>query len=520
MSKVFDVYYCYYDIKEGTTEIRFNKQTTTIKGLNVLTEVNLSRNSIVYINHLSLVERVYTGGIRNGSRFERTDRTKKYDLEYRYGNVIFRNIKAFTSGNEEKVIKKMYKGKSMTEAIQLYLTSINKNGKPQWTIASASKKNFYEDIKDELWAETKKNKNYYYDIKHYNDMMTGSKKGCLKETKCYKTNVGKRDKKSAYPSVLVSDNKFPIGKLICSQNINKQYTKLYVECALAEGNWCKVVLENKIDGFEEYFDEDYNKTAVEYYDILDMIESNKFDEFIDAIETATFYTTTKTDYLPKVFRDKIIELFVTKENYDHDSVEYYFQKLALNLLYGKGMQKYDFNDIIKVQDHYRGRGDNYLKPEMSLHCTAAVRYEIKKAIRAMGEQDDYYHDTDGIIFNDTNDNQAYFEQENVKILDKLEQAGYSRDLKLGIWADEGHFDDLLVIAPKQYITRSGDKFDLTLAGVKENVQDIILSELLVDPENALKFSYENGIILYYPVFVDCGDNVFKEVFIPDLIKFD
>lgn len=519
---MMNVYYCYYtpnnNDRIGKTEILHDGEITTIDGLRILDVVNLSRNSVVYTNYLSFIADVYTGGEWRGDNYHRFNR--KFPLEYHYDKVTFRSINALLGGNGEDVLAKLYPDMPMPIAMREYLLKLAPEGKAQYTLAYYAKRDFYEPIKDELWEITKKNKNYYYDIEIYNDLRCGNKAGLLTKGSIYAENVAKRDIKSAYPAVLVTDDKFPIG-YVSKSVVKSKSIRSRINILINKGEWFKIVFSQKIDEFTDFFDEEYNKTALEYYDILDCIEEGIIQDLYNNIDVdVMLYTTQKTDYLPKVFRDRMIELFNMKELLEKDSVEYYFTKTKINLIYGKGMQNYDFETIYDVQEHYKGRGDNYLKPEMSLHCTAKIRYEMNKAIRAIGKNNDYYHDTDGLAFNNTPENQAYFDNENVKILDNLEKAGYSRKLKLGIWADEGEFDELLVVGSKQYITRQGKDFELTLCGIVSDVKESIVKHLAKNEERALRIIKTKGLILAYRVLVLSDDK--RHIFARleyDLIKF-
>lgn len=517
-----NVYYCYYtpnnNDKIGKTEILHDGELTTIDGIRILDVVNLSKTSIVYTNYLSFIADCYTGGEWRGDNYHRFN--KKFPLEYHYDKVTFRSINALLGGNGEDVLYKLYPDMPMPIAMREYLLQLAPEGKAQYTLAYYAKRDFYEPIKDELWDIAKKNKNYYYSKEVYDDLICGNKTGLLTKGSIYAENVAKRDIKSAYPSVLVTDDKFPVG-YVSGSKVKSKYLKTRINRLMRNGKWFKIVFAQKIDEFTEFFDKDYNKTALEYYDVLDCEEAGTLQDLFNSIDVdVTLYTTQKTDYLPKVFRDRMVELFNQKELLEKDSIEYYFTKTKINLIYGKGMQAYDFETIYDIQDHYRGRGDNYLKPEMSLHCTAKIRYEMNKAIRAIGKNDDYYHDTDGLAFNNTEENQAYFENENVKILENIEKAGYSRDLKLGIWADEGVFDEILVVGSKQYITRRDKDFELTLCGVTSDVKESIVKQFAKQGERALKLITKTGLILAYRVLVLSEDK--KYIFARldyDRIKF-
>lgn len=518
-----NTYYCYYtprnNNESGTTEILHNGELTLIDGIKVLDAVNLSRSSVVYINYISFISSIYPGGEWRGEDYHKF--SKKLPLEYQYDKVTFRSINALLGGNGEDVLTTMYPDMPMTIAMREYLLQLAPEGKAKYTLAYYAKRDFYEPIKDELWEITKKNKNYYYSIEHYNDLRCGNKAGLLTKGNIYAENVAKRDIKSAYPSVLVTDDKFPVGYVTASC-VSCDNVKVRIKRHLRSGNWFKIVFAQKLDNFSDLYDEEYKKTALEYYDILDCIEEGTIDELFDSINVnVMLYTTQKTDYLPKVFRDRVVELFKEKESLDKDSVEYYFCKTKINIIYGKGMQSYDFETIHDIQDHYRGRGDNYLKPEMSLHCTAKIRYEMNKAIRAIGKDNDYYHDTDGLAFNNTAKNKEYFENENKKILDSIEKAGYSRDLKLGIWADEGEYDEVLVVGSKQYILRNDNDFTVTMCGITPEVKEQIVAKLKKYDKDALSIICKTGLMLAYKVIIisDSRDYIFTKYNI-DYIQFE
>ncbi len=474
-----NIYYVYISAQNNTHEILYNGKVERHEGINVLAHINISQPALVFINLMGYVKQRYPGGTSAGDNYKKFNQQET--LEYTYGNVVFRNIACFTNGQSEELLMDLYPGMDITKAMEQFVLSLNKDPqKVKYTLGYHVKKMFYEDIKDELWQFKKEHKSYYFDLETYNDMMVANKSGALSDIHIYAESVLAFDKRSAYASVMVNDDKFPIGQTrrINCKNGNMAYS--YVKQYLRKGEWCKVVVDHIVPGFELYYDEEVQKTGLEYYNFIDLQEENKLKEFFENITECRFYKTTETGRLPLVLRQRIIECFDNKESMT--GVAKFFEKTKINIIYGKGIQKYGFTTKQELQRHYKARGENYLNPEQSLHCQAALNYEIHKAIRYNVA---VYWDTDGIKVKDTKEAREYFYEQNNIIQHKNAEAGFESEI--GTWKLEEECEEFISFGAKRYIIKTDKKYESTWAGIRKCDQEVMLENLGKDKiHNAMK----------------------------------
>lgn len=108
-------------------------------------------------------------------------------------------------------------------------------------------------------------------------------------------------------------------------------------------------------------------------------------------------------------------------------------------------------------------------------CTSYARYKTittSQKIRDYSEQkygeDAYiYSDTDSIKANLTDEDLEYLSKEGILDID---------DFKLGYWACEEHFDRILCLRQKCYITESDGAIGVTVAGLPKYLTPIISFE--------------------------------------------
>lgn len=486
------VYYCNIDLEKECYDIFNNGELVSGNNLMFLENINVSKKTTVYINHLKLVKAMLPGGVaieHGGSVYQ-----------YKYGNTTFRSFDSMIANNAATCLKELYGDIPVCIQMCKYIEGLGNPKTLPLTLAAYSKKKFYADIKDELWEETKKNKHYTYDLDTYYDLCAANKGGLKKVVLDaeYSENIIMFDKKSAYPSAMIHDNIFPIG---CIKRSTYNKSRVIKKC-LQEKQWCKVVF----DGFDErlgplFYDEENDKTALEYWDLWTYFIINKnLDYVFEKIEKeGRLYSCQECGYLATVFRDRIMDLYEEKER--QTGLQRFLTKTMLDMLYGKGLQKYTFRDKWEMQSHYRGRGENYMCPEFSNHCAARTRYELMKGYLATQS---VYFDTDGLKCKDTEEARKYFESENEKIMKENKDAGY--DTKIGTWECEGLAKKLLVFRTKMYAYQTEDEFVFKHAGMQKRDMNEFLNTIKGDKIEYMRFNgfdfvqrthaYENQTLYY------------------------
>lgn len=496
------VYCAYIDLENKKSEIFCDTgEITEIDGFRICDHINMSASTVCFVPSVKVIKLLYPGGIEESDEYYRNSDTDI--LVYKYGKCEFRSFGALIGMQNTKVLQTMYKGMPISSAMYEYLCGIGDPKKIKYTLAYQAKKMFYSDIAEDLWQERKDKKKFYWDKETYWDMMAGVKGGVLSDYRAkYIEDVLMYDLRSAYAAVLVSDDKFPIGKIIKIDCNKPEYKITKIKVLLKKGEWCKIVFDRKNDDFSRWYDVKGEKTAFEYYNLKTLERLNLLDNLFEYLRTVEFrvYYSKETGYINKSVRDKIVNLYKEKERLQKDTFERYLTKTQIEMIYGKGIQRYDFDNIVDIQDHYRGRGENYLTPEMSNHCIAKVEHDMYKAINTTRSEE--YYDTDGIKVQNNAKSIAYFKAENEAIMERNRKAGYD-DLDIGTWKFEGKADKMLIFTPKIYIYECDGEIEFKAAGVTKEYKEKILNGIKGDK---IEFMRKHGFITCMRAYkYDAGD---------------
>lgn len=350
----------------------------------------------------------------------------------------------------------------IVDAVNFLMTLSSVPSEIMYSLGHMVKKSVADGIEYIIKEQYNTKKSSIMSVKTFYDMLCGCKSGIIwaENFNTLNHNITQYDKSSAYSSVMVNDNKFPIGKITQSYG---DYALLNLKTAIKHDKWVKVVfdkdavLPKHLDFFKDLDDD---RVAMEYwdikdctYDLVEICKKNK-GKFI-------VYRTSETGYLCKEYRDKIVEIYTQKQQLSKGDFYRDYAKAKLELIYGKGLQERTFNSDREVMS-YLYRPENYINPAMSMHCCAAVRYELR---RALMENNITYCDTDSIHGIDSkkfNDNVKKYNQE---IIEKNAKAGY-KGLKIGVFELEYANSDEIVLKKKQRVifTKDGE-FITAIAGI-------------------------------------------------------
>ena len=499
------VYCAYIDIDRKKSEIFCeNGEIKDIDGFRICDHICMSAKTVCFVPSVKIIRLLYPGGIIQGDEYYRNSDTDF--LIYNYGQVEFRSFGALIGMQNVRVLQDMYKDTPISVAMYKFLCQFGDPKNVKYTLAYQAKKLFYEDFADELWKERIRKKKFYWDAETYWDMMAGVKSGVLSDYRAkYVENALMYDIRSAYASVLVSDDKFPVGRIIKIDCENAEYKIKKIKSFLKKDQWCKVVFDGKNPDFSRWYDIKGEKTAFEYYNLLTAQKLNILDKLFEYLRTVEFrvYYSKETGYINDLVRDKIVDLYTKKENLPKDSFERYITKTQIEMIYGKGIQRHPFKDISEIQAHYRGRGANYLTPEMSNHCLAKVEHDMYNALL---NTDAEYFDTDGIKVRNNEQSVDFFNAENERIMERNRQAGYD-DLDIGTWKFEGKADRMLIFTPKIYIYECNCEIDFKAVGVTKDYKQKILNGIKGDK---IEFMRKHGFITMMKVYVyDAGEFIPK-----------
>lgn len=513
MSKKREVYYVYMNPDENTTEVFHNGEIEYLDTFNVIQALPVSTDAIVFVNRLEAFKMFFPGGTDSYGASNRLNVTET--LGYKYGEMQLRSFTALIGNESESLLKEIYPDLPMSVAMCEYVNNLGSPISVRYTQAYHAKKRFFDPIKDELWQETKKHAHYYFDLETYNDMMVGNKGGmiCRDEAK-YCEDVLMYDKKSAYPSYFLNDKYFPIGTITKSKENNKYNIIQDVISSMNNRNWCKLVFDGMIDGFELFYDYRANKTGIEFWDLFSIDILGQFNDLCNLIisKDVRLYTTRETNYTAKAFRDRIYEKYNEKNVMKKGTFARHLCKTEIDMIFGKGIQQYNFESKEQIRKHYSGRGENYVTPEMSNHVIAAMRYDM---ICAMMCNEHVYYDTDGIKVKDNITARTYFEQQNVKIIEKNRKSGYDSDI--GIWDFEGNAERFIVFVPKIYAFECEGNLTLKHAGMPRKEANMIIDSIQGDKMEYIRHGLPFIQRYYAPVF---GEYRFEQVYNYTILRGD
>lgn len=328
-------------------------------------------------------------------------------------------------------------------------------------------------------------------------------------------NVTSFDFTSSYPAVMLME-KYPMGKgmkvQINSREELERYTSSY--CCIFQVNFRELSLRPDV------YECPLSRSKCFNYNVESVISNN------GRVYYAPFISTWLTDvdwqyiscyyewdaigfgevwvyprqYLPTPFVDAILTLYEDKtrlKGVDGMEVEYMHSKGQLNSAYGMTVTDILPDEVIynsalgewdsvlpdsENLERYNNKKDRFLFYPWGIFVTAYARRNLFTGIYACGE-DYVYSDTDSIKILNADKHMDYINRYNEIVVDKLKIAmkyhGFSmdrcspKDIKdrvrtIGVWDFDGKYDEFRTLGAKRYMTRSGDKYTLTVAGTSKS----------------------------------------------------
>lgn len=453
------------------------------------------RRACIFINDLDVTRVICPEGDLQKSKKKKMGFS--YSIEYLTQYFRFNNFNVIFNSKAEKCAR-LFPGVPLCKAMCNFLLMFDLPvHKIRYSLAYITKKVFYQDIRSELWEDTVQTHRMIKYKKLYDDMQAGNQGGAISNiSNIFEIllNVASYDKKSAYPSYFISDRYFPVGEIYEVRWAEK--VKLdALRVAMASGLWYKIVIEppQEIQQLSFCKSPGVLQYGVEFWDGM-LLKKCGVDIF-KLLHGVPFrlYRTEITGYMPRCFRDKIMQIYAKKEEIaDKSSPQRYLLKTQLDMIYGKGLQKFDFEKDEDVFKKYVCRGENFLNPAMSMHVVSAMRHEIMTIISHF-KGGCIAFDTDGVrlALDKIGAEQArdFFENINAYIIAKNRRAGY--DTNIGIWDHEYTAEKYMQFAPKVYAYQECDKITAKFAGVPERRLKKYLRGIA--PENAFEVWQRDGI---------------------------
>lgn len=339
-------------------------------------------------------------------------------------------------------------------------------------------------------------------------------------------NVQSYDFTSSYPAVMVLE-KFPMSKGVelTKFTMEEFHRYLCTHCCLIEATFYGI--SPRLD-----FEHPLSVSKCYRYSKSDMVEDNgRVVESTQLTTTFTeqdwftfteFYRVTsftinklivyKKSYLPKSFIRSILELYKRKtilKDVEGEEVNYMISKNMLNSAYGMSVTDIVRDEVVfdnenseepfmstkpnltEAIDTYNSGNNRFLFYPWGVWVCAYARRNLFTGIKECG--DDYiYADTDSVKILHPERHKKYFDEYNENILRKIEavcnwygfsQQDFSPKTKegvvktIGVWDDDGRYDDFKTLGAKRYLVRQGEKYKLTVAGLnKKNAMIWLLDE--------------------------------------------
>lgn len=416
--------------------------------------------------------------------------------------VIYKNFSRFSQHKFEFGEHPAY---TMASYLKDCFKSFGKEMRPQdweYSYGYISMGLFYDDelcecLKQDIYSH---GRNIWY-TQWYNDLTRCNKGGLLNLDNTTREVFGSEyDGKSAYSGHMLIDGHFPTGKLKTALGSDERVRKFN---ELVSDDWwffIHIPKDVKVpESFNRFFkDKETGDYGLEYYDYLSATECLGIskDTFIEILkqEGVRLYYCLDGWLNPK-FCEKLKKFYDEKNSLDEHDPKRDVVKQILELIYGKGLQMYDFKTDGLCRHHW-AQGRNYIQPHMAYHCTAAQRYRMMSIIKK-ANGDVKYHDTDCVV-GEEKKLKKLIEEDNKRIM--CENFLFYNDEKLdvGTWKNEYKEDvTQVILAPKQRIIFTKDEIVTKVAGIKKAELMANLNEILHEYDDnydaVINYLLDNGI---------------------------
>lgn len=416
--------------------------------------------------------------------------------------IQFRNWETLANDRVQN-LRVLYPGlrdcEVMAEAIRSFASPAYK---VRYSLAHMTQKEFYKPILGEVRSE--RGCTNWESLDCFENANRGSRAGLYKHFSagselCWKMhrNVQSFDKKSAYPSVFVNNDHFPLGR--AAQHRTKKMQWLY-RC-LERDTWFKIVIRTDFPFrtiFSTWKTTGENSYAFEYYDYKSLCYlglENRFRQWLITHDDEWVIITSEgTGYLSDAFRRRIIELYNMKnaidDKTDPNRRKY---KTMIDMIFGKGIQRRNYTNLSELNDYFFRHSDVVLMPHQSMHAISAVKYELLWLNSFADDGEVIAYDTDGIKYAEGADT-SHIDELNRQIMDQNRRAGFP-ETDIGLWAHEYTASRFVQFKTKCYAYEAGGKYHWKIAGVHKQELERFLSEIDGDP---LDFILQNGAVFTVP----------------------
>lgn len=423
----------------------------------------------VFLNDFEYIGELFPG--KFDSVFVTYDGVKTHSkrvFNKKNNKIVLKNFERFIPKQSVKIFKgKEHPAFSMIEYLSNPIFGISPYQMKNSLGYVLKKYIFYRGIEEELRQDIWDTGRNMWTENMYNNLLCGNKSGLLR-TKFDSVEeynfVDEWDLSNAYTSVFINDYMFPIGR---TYELHGSFAVKALRNCLKNYLWFKIYVpkEVKVTKAVEYYCQD-TKTqdyGIEYWDYRSLTEllnvDPKYFEELLMEDGVVFYESQSGRVHDKV-RGRLMEFrelrMEAKRN--NDTFKDMIYKQLLEVIYGKALQKYTFEDHNRELGHF-SEGINYIQPHMSMHCCAAIRYRLLKA-QVESEGEVVYYDTDSIHGYDLKE---YVEKDNLNVMAANLVAGYESNI--GCWKLEHSECCELFLGPKQRIVLDNNEWTVKVSGI-------------------------------------------------------
>lgn len=340
-------------------------------------------------------------------------------------------------------------------------------------------------------------------------------------------NVGSGDIASSYPSVMVSECRFPMGKgvkqRVASRRVLDRLMRDY--CCIFRVDF--VNIRSKVM-FEHYISQSKCHRLTEaVVDNGRVVEADELSITVTELDFAIIRAVYDWDkmrvgtlyryqrgYLPVEYVSTVLDLYYAKTAYKNvpgKEEEYMQAKINLNSLYGMTVtaivrDEIEYNDgawdvtpgnVRKELSRYNAKPDRFLSYLWGVYVTALARANIWRLIFEFGRTDDYvYCDTDSVKGLHYDRHAAGIQRYNDRIRRKMEAAAAWHGIPLerfmpadpdgvrhmmGIFEFEHIYDRFRTMGAKRYCRIEDGTFKITVAGVGSKPASAWMAKTFRDP---------------------------------------
>ena len=500
-------------IKEKNSRLKVERETRLVVWVNSLTQYKLCVNLLD-----PTLKPVFYTTYKKGVKENILMLLESKDLEIRNFDMI--------AGEPIEEIKESYSLSSEGVKIMVdFLKKREQQGLHGWGQIRYSKPNndlklFYKRFnKEHLKEMMYEVKRRVPSIETYQILQSASKKGLMAFNAAFQntmlTNVYSFDISSAYDAQFVRGNDFPIGKIrlgdikdlpdLIAQNkwfIIRMVSPYEIEDRLPM--W--ITSEEKDDLFYYTIGNYDYKIIQESGDSLNKINR---DWKIDSV-----LVCDKQGYLNYHFREEEVKLYSERlsEKLKNNKQKEKELKAMQKFIYGKGIQKREFETNTKIEDFYRNRNNVYIDAQISLHALQRTRYELFTMLKRLNSSYVAF-DTDCIK---TQSIMAprLFEERNKEIMEENERAGFP-GTTIGLWKPEGLYPHFIQFGNKVYAYEKNGKIECTFAGCLKNAWENYFSNFSLEEGlkelNKPDLAIPNGIIKKAIKKVEDGNFIYEKI---------